>query len=180
VRERPPGTTDGEAIAEFGADAPTRADPSAAAKAVAQERALAAARASAAQPAAGPATAALAAVLGTATCPACGVDVKKGYVRCPKCHAQLTQGITRGAGSGTAVASRTLPWTIVALSVVATVIIVVMANRDPAGRLLVEVEEAYAPDGGDEEPADAGAPAVEAAADAEAAPAAAPAEPAEE
>jgi hypothetical protein len=42
-----------------------------------------------------------------AACPACGVPVVPGYVKCPKCHKPLppvrTKGVTRDPGGGTAV-----------------------------------------------------------------------------
>lgn len=108
---------------------------------------------------------------GASACPSCGVEVKVGYVRCPKCHhALVDEPIKRGGG--TAVVGRTVPWTIVALCAIATLVIVVLASRDPAVRVLaswVDVEEVV-----DAEAAgDAGAAGAEAeAAEAEAAEAA--------
>ena len=67
----------------------------------------------------------------SAVCPACGVAVVPGYIRCPKCHAGLPLGAGRGKRAtadpgGTALAQRRFPVTslLVALGVAAVVIIV--------------------------------------------------------
>jgi hypothetical protein len=64
-------------------------------------------------------------------CPACGVAVVPGYVRCPKCHAGLAPGATRtkrssGDPGGTTLAQNGFPIAavIVALAVVAAIILV--------------------------------------------------------
>lgn len=47
-----------------------------------------------------------------AVCPACGVAVVPGYVKCPKCHAKLPSYVaarSRGAEGGTAVPEREFP-----------------------------------------------------------------------
>jgi len=64
-------------------------------------------------------------------CPACGVAVVPGYVRCPKCHAGLASGASRtqrssGDPGGTALAQKRFPIAavIVALAVAAAIILV--------------------------------------------------------
>lgn len=62
---------------------------------------------------------------GGAVCPACGVAVVPGYVRCPKCHKPLpapARRITKVAEGGTAVASGE-PRTTIAIIAVAVVAI---------------------------------------------------------
>jgi len=67
-------------------------------------------------------------------CPSCGIEVKAGYVRCPRCKQTLARppGQVAGTGSGTAIVGRGVPWTIVGLCAVATAIIVHLAAQDPA------------------------------------------------
>ena len=66
----------------------------------------------------------------SSVCPACGVAVVPGYVRCPKCHAGLSLGARRKgtavAPGGTAVKRRGFPISavIVALGVTAATIVV--------------------------------------------------------
>jgi hypothetical protein len=97
------------------------------------------------------------------TCPGCGVEVKAGYVRCPRCK-RAFEKVKRGGG--TALRSRTIPWTIVALCAIATTVILVLANRDPELRTLASfVTDEDEPDAGPEDEA-----APEAEAEAEAAP----------
>lgn len=66
----------------------------------------------------------------SAVCPACGVAVVPGYVRCPKCHAGLpvTGRLKRATGDpgGTAVATKGFPIAplLVAVGVAATIIVV--------------------------------------------------------
>ena len=64
-------------------------------------------------------------------CPACGVTVVSGYVRCPKCHAGLPLGATHtkrlaAVSGGTALARKGFPISavIVALGVTAAIILV--------------------------------------------------------
>ena len=66
-----------------------------------------------------------------AVCPACGVAVVPGYVRCPKCHAGLPSAAARSRRTtadpgGTAVASRGFPLSalLVAVGVAVAVILV--------------------------------------------------------
>jgi len=66
-----------------------------------------------------------------AVCPACGVAVVPGYVRCPKCHAGLAPGPARtqrsaGDPGGTALARKGFPISavIVALGAAAAIILV--------------------------------------------------------
>ena len=71
----------------------------------------------------------------SATCPACGVAVVPGYVRCPKCQRPLPAAPRRLAttvAGGTAVASRgNLPMLPIALGAVAVaVILLVVVMRD--------------------------------------------------
>lgn len=49
-------------------------------------------------------------------------------------------------GGGTAVIGRTVPWALVAIAAVATAVIVVLANRPPATRLLASFDEELAGD----------------------------------
>lgn len=67
----------------------------------------------------------------SAVCPACGVAVVPGYVRCPKCHAGLPAGLGRtkrmtGDPGGTALPQRSFPVSavVVALAVAAVIILV--------------------------------------------------------
>ena len=61
-----------------------------------------------------------------ATCPACGVAVVPGYVKCPKCHTALPRTVTRkdaggggGNAGGTAVQTGpSVPWVPIVLTVV--------------------------------------------------------------
>ncbi len=69
----------------------------------------------------------------SAVCPACGVAVVPGYVRCPKCHAGLPLGRskrTTGDPGGTAVVEKGFPISAVLAAVgVALVIILVFGFR---------------------------------------------------
>jgi hypothetical protein len=71
----------------------------------------------------------------SAVCPACGVAVVPGYIRCPKCHAGLSLGAGRTKRStadpgGTAVPARGFPVSAVLIAVaVAAVIFVVFGSR---------------------------------------------------
>ncbi|HEY0989589.1 MAG TPA: hypothetical protein VGD80_21115 [Kofleriaceae bacterium] len=71
----------------------------------------------------------------SAVCPACGVAVVPGYVRCPKCHAGLPVSLGRTKRTtlepgGTAVVQRGFPITPVLIAVgVAVVIILVFGLR---------------------------------------------------
>lgn len=70
-----------------------------------------------------------------AVCPACGIAVVPGYVRCPRCHAGLPQAAGRAARTtadpgGTAVSRRGFPLSAVLVAVgVAGAIIVVFGVR---------------------------------------------------
>lgn len=70
-----------------------------------------------------------------AVCPACGVAVVPGYVRCPRCHAALPLGAgrtrrTAADPGGTAVARRGFPISAVVVAVgVAAAIILVFGMR---------------------------------------------------
>ncbi len=68
-----------------------------------------------------------------AVCPACGVAVVPGYVRCPKCHAGLPLGRakrTTAEPGGTAVAQRSFPTAAVAVALgVAAAIILIFGLR---------------------------------------------------
>lgn len=69
----------------------------------------------------------------SSVCPACGVAVVPGYVRCPKCHAGLpvarVKRVTADPG-GTAVAQRGFPISAVVVAVgVAAAIILVFGTR---------------------------------------------------
>jgi hypothetical protein len=69
-----------------------------------------------------------------AVCPACGVPVVPGYVRCPRCHAGLPLGArikrTTADPGGTAVAQRGFPiLAVLAPVAIAAAIIVVFAVR---------------------------------------------------
>lgn len=69
----------------------------------------------------------------SAVCPACGVAVVPGYVRCPKCHAGLPTGRMKrvtGDPGGTAVVEKGFPISAVLVAVgVAAVIILVFGFR---------------------------------------------------
>jgi hypothetical protein len=68
-------------------------------------------------------------------CPACGVAVVPGYIKCPRCHAGLPAGFGRTKRTtldpgGTAVPQRGFPLSVVLIGVgVAVAIIVVLALR---------------------------------------------------
>jgi hypothetical protein len=70
-----------------------------------------------------------------AVCPACGVAVVPGYIKCPRCHAGLPAGLGRTKRTtldpgGTAVSQRGFPLSVVLIGVgVAVAIIVVLALR---------------------------------------------------
>lgn len=67
----------------------------------------------------------------SATCPACGVPVVPGYVKCPKCHAGLPgqRAHTKAAG-GTVAADRSFPIAAVAVpGAIILVLILVIAFR---------------------------------------------------
>jgi len=70
-----------------------------------------------------------------AVCPACGVAVVPGYVRCPRCHAGLPDGgrtkRTTADPGGTAVVQRGFPVSavLVAVGVAAAIIVVFGARR---------------------------------------------------
>jgi hypothetical protein len=70
-----------------------------------------------------------------AVCPACGVAVVPGYVRCPRCHAGLPLGPGRtkrmtGDPGGTALARRGFPvWVVLAVACAAVAIVVVLGLR---------------------------------------------------
>jgi hypothetical protein len=87
---------------------------------------------------------------GSAACPACGIQVKTGYVRCPKCK-HAFDGSRAPIGGGTAVVGRTVPWAIVAVMALLTIVIVVLADREPSTRLLqgIEVQADGGPEDGD-------------------------------
>jgi hypothetical protein len=62
----------------------------------------------------------------SAVCPACGVSVVPGYVRCPRCHRGLPRiRRTTGDPGGTAVVQRGFPWipVVIAVGVAAAVIL---------------------------------------------------------
>lgn len=68
----------------------------------------------------------------SAVCPACGVPVVPGYVRCPKCHAGLPSRAKRTTAEpgGTAVVEKGFPLSALLVAVaVAAVIIVVFGFR---------------------------------------------------
>ena len=72
----------------------------------------------------------------SAVCPACGVAVVPGYVRCPKCHAGLPLGPgrtkrTTAEPGGTALARRRFPWpaVVAAVGVAALAVVVVIGVR---------------------------------------------------
>jgi len=81
----------------------------------------------------------------SAVCPACGVPVVPGYVRCPKCHAGLAIGRakrTTAEPGGTAVVEKGFPLSAVLVAVaVAAVIIVVFGFRSASKK----TEAAVAP-----------------------------------
>ncbi len=57
-------------------------------------------------------------------CPACGVAVTPGYVRCPKCKKPLPRRATTStAQGGTAVVDRRPPWKLIGIVVLAVVVI---------------------------------------------------------
>jgi hypothetical protein len=68
-------------------------------------------------------------------CPACGVAVVPGYVKCPRCHAGLPAGIGRTKHTtldpgGTAVPRRGFPaWVVLGVVGVVVVLLVVLALR---------------------------------------------------
>jgi hypothetical protein len=82
---------------------------------------------------------------GSSACPSCGLELKVGYVRCPRCKYAFDKNHVR-RGGGTAMVSRTVPWTIVAVLAVATAAIVVIADRDPPTRLLSSYDVVEASD----------------------------------
>ncbi|MGE5186947.1 MAG: hypothetical protein ACM31C_33075 [Acidobacteriota bacterium] len=57
-------------------------------------------------------------------CPACGVAVTPGYVRCPKCKKPLPRRATTSAAQGgTAVVDRRPPWKLIGIVALALVVI---------------------------------------------------------
>lgn len=75
----------------------------------------------------------------SSVCPACGVAVVPGYVRCPRCHAGLPVGAgrvkrTTADPGGTAVARRGFPISAVAIAVGVAAAIIVFGTRR-TGRL---------------------------------------------
>ncbi len=72
----------------------------------------------------------------SAVCPACGVAVVPGYVKCPKCHAALPVTARRGAvtsTSGTTLEERRVPLlpVLVGIGVLATIIAVFALKAGP-------------------------------------------------
>ena len=66
-----------------------------------------------------------------AVCPACGVAVMPGYVRCPKCRKPLPRRLSSGVQGGTAVEEVPRRWPLFAVAgaAVVGVIVVVMIGR---------------------------------------------------
>ena len=71
--------------------------------------------------------------LGKEPCPKCGVMVAPGYPNCPRCKSSLVPPRTkrRARAGGTSLGGRTVPWTIVFIAAVVTVIIVYLSEREP-------------------------------------------------
>jgi hypothetical protein len=70
----------------------------------------------------------------SSVCPACGIAVVPGYVRCPKCHAGLALGagrtkLTTADPGGTAVARRGFPISAVVIAVGVAAAIIVFGTR---------------------------------------------------
>jgi hypothetical protein len=89
-----------------------------------------------------------------AVCPACGIAVVPGYVRCPRCHAGLPVVARRTAADpgGTAVVQRGFPISavVVAVGVAAAIILIFGTRRGarpaaPEPALSAPVEAAAAP-----------------------------------
>jgi hypothetical protein len=84
----------------------------------------------------------------SAVCPACGIAVVPGYVRCPKCHAGLPVGAKRTAADpgGTAVARRGFPISAVVIAVgVAAAIMLIFGARSGTRRTAPEAAGLPAP-----------------------------------
>jgi hypothetical protein len=85
-----------------------------------------------------------------AVCPACGVPVVPGYVRCPRCHAGLPLGArikrTTADPGGTAVARRGFPvLAVTVVAAIAAVIILVLGVRGGGKQTAAAQEVASAP-----------------------------------
>jgi hypothetical protein len=70
----------------------------------------------------------------SSVCPACGIDVVPGYVRCPRCHAGLPVGAgrtkrTTADPGGTAVARRGFPISAVVIAVGVAAAIILFGTR---------------------------------------------------
>jgi len=81
--------------------------------------------------------------LGREPCPKCGVMLAPGHPRCPQCKTSLVVAGTsarRKYAGGTTVVGRTIPWTIVLLSAIATAVIVYLSEREPKIEPLPEDE----------------------------------------
>src|SRR5215831_14339330 len=70
----------------------------------------------------------------SSVCPACGIAVVPGYVRCPRCHAGLPLGAvhtkrTTADPGGTAVARRGFPISAVVVAVGVAAAIIVFGTR---------------------------------------------------
>jgi len=70
----------------------------------------------------------------SSVCPACGIDVVPGYVRCPRCHAGLPVGAgrtkrTTADPGGTAVARRGFPVSAVVIAVGVAAAIILIGTR---------------------------------------------------
>ena len=83
-----------------------------------------------------------------ATCPACGVPVTVGYVKCPRCHAPLPVRIARGRASlgygGTSITERQGAWrgpavALVLLAIVGVAIAVVVKRSSRAANVVATV-----------------------------------------